>query len=107
MIMRSASSDLHEYLSLAVSALLSERRRSRRKPGGPRTDLGALRQLDPGAFTAKVSSAVASTGGAVDDAARRLEVAPRTLYHYLDTEPALDGVETSSELDDEGRRSRD
>lgn len=64
MIMRPASSDLREYLSLTVNALLAERRR--RKPGGPRTDLGALRQLDPGAFAAKVTSTMASKGGDVD-----------------------------------------
>lgn len=96
---RSSLSDLRSLVSLTVESLLRERRG--RKPGGPRTDMGALRQLDPGAFSARVSSAMASARGDVDDAAGELEVAPRTLYHYLDTEPSLSGVETSSEREED------
>lgn len=90
------------YIKLTIyNTLLSERKRSRKrhKPGGPRTDLGALHQLDPGAFQAKISSAMTSTHGSVSDAAHELEVSPRTLYHYLDTDSSLSHIETSSELD--------
>jgi hypothetical protein len=97
-------SSLREAVSLMVSAVLAEKRRRRRKPGGPRTDMGALRQIDPGAFTAAVSSAMQGAGGDVEDAAGKLDVAPRTLYHYLDTDSSLSAVRTSTERDDDGRR---
>lgn len=75
-----------------ISALLAER--SGKKPGGPRTDVGALRQLNPEKFSVAVKGAVKGAEGDVDSAAEKLGVAPRTLYHYLETEPSLGGVET-------------
>lgn len=84
-----------------VREVLAERSGKRsRKPGGPRTDMGAIRQLNPGEFAVRVKGAVDSAEGDVDKAADNLEVAPRTLYHYLETEPSLGNVQTASERED-------
>jgi len=93
---------LRQYIA---EALLTEKRRSHRRrkkkhPGGPRTDIGALAQLDPGSFAVKVRGAMDDSGGSVAGAARKVGVAPRTMYHYLDDVPALSHVKTSSELSD-------
>lgn len=84
-----------------VREVLAERSGKRqRKPGGPRTDMGAIRQLNPGEFSVRVKGAVDSAEGDVHKAADSLDVAPRTLYHYLETEPGLGNVQTSSERED-------
>lgn len=62
--------------------------------------MGAIRQLNPGEFSVRVKGAVDSAEGDVDRAANRLDVAPRTLYHYLETEPALSNVETTTDRED-------
>lgn len=85
---------------IVAKKVLAERGKSTH-PGGPRTDIGALRQLEPNAFVLKVKAAMSSHDGDVDAAAKSLGVATRTLYHYLDDESALNDVETSSEVDDE------
>jgi hypothetical protein len=93
--------DLRTLIREYVSSLISERRRKRQKrhkPGGPRTDAGALRQLQPEKFTDMVRSAVVNADGDVATAADDVGVAPRTLYHYLDDEPRLRNVKTVSEL---------
>lgn len=95
-----------------VREVLSEKKKRRRKPGGPRTDMGAVRQLNPGEFSVRVKGAVDTANGDVDAAARSLGVASRTLYHYLDTEPSLSTVKTTEDRadDDEpdyGRRSEE
>jgi hypothetical protein len=69
-------------------------------PGGPRTDVGALRQLEPNSFVMKVKSVMADHEGDVHKAAEDLEVAPRTLYYYLDDESALNNVETSEDKEE-------
>lgn len=79
--------------------LLAERRHKRRKPGGPRTDAGALRQLNPDAFRTRVRAAVRK-GTSMTAAAKSIGVAKRTLYHYLDDEPGLENVKTPSEHED-------
>ena len=86
-----------------VREVLAERKRSK-KPGGPRTDMGAIRQLNPGEFSVRVKGAVDSAEGDVERAADNLEVAPRTLYHYLDTEPALKNVQTAEDRGDEEKK---
>lgn len=83
-----------------IREILAERKKRSRKPGGPRTDLGAVRQLNPGEFSVRVKGAVDSAGGDVERAAGNLDVAPRTLYHYLETEPALDTVKTTADKED-------
>lgn len=84
-----------------IREVLAERSgKKHKKPGGPRTDMGALRQLNPGEFSVRVKGAVDSAEGDVDKAADSLDVASRTLYHYLETEPGLGNVETSSERED-------
>ena len=70
-------------------------------PGGPRTKMGAIKQLYPDNFSNRVRSAVKSAEGDVAKAANELDVAPRTLYHYLETVPQLDHVKTTSDLEDE------
>lgn len=88
-----------------VRAVLAEKKRHK-KPGGPRTDLGAVKQLNPGEFAVRVKGAVDSADGEVDKAADNLGVATRTLYHYLDTEPQLAPVKTSSEREDAERKGK-
>lgn len=90
---------MRKLIAEYVSLVLSEKKRHK-KPGGPRTDLGAVRQLNPGEFSVRVKGAVDSAEGDVDRAADNLGVAKRTLYHYLDTDPALHNVETASERED-------
>lgn len=87
-----------------VREVLAEKKKRRRKPGGPRTDMGAVRQLNPGEFMVRVKGAVDTANGDVDAAARSLEVSPRTLYHYLDTEPTLANVKTSEEREGEDKK---
>jgi hypothetical protein len=71
------------------------------KPGGPRTKMGAIKLLHPEDFNTRVGAAVKSADGDVDKAASSLDVATRTLYHYLETVPQLDKIETTSDLEDE------
>jgi len=91
---------------LIHEAVLAEKRHGRRKgrkrkPGGPRTDTGALRQLEPNAFIQQVKTAMDDYEGNVTKAARKLGVSRRTMYHYLSDERALTGVETSSERNED------
>jgi hypothetical protein len=81
--------------SMIREAVLNEKH-----PGGPRTDVGALRQLEPNSFVMKVKSVMDDHGGDVHKAAEDLDVAPRTLYYYLDDESALNGVETTEDKED-------
>lgn len=90
---------LREFVEVALSERKRQRRRKRRKPGGPRTYLGALMQVNSDAARTKVRSAVKSTKGDVPDAADKLDVSARTLYHYLDTDPSLDGVKTTADFE--------
>jgi transposase-like protein len=94
---------LREWIRLVIE----RNREKRHKPGGPRTDAGALRQLNPDAFKTKVRTAVRSKGGDVKSAARAVGVAPRTLYGYLDDEPALQQVKTKSEIETASESGRD
>jgi hypothetical protein len=87
---------MESLLRTYIRTLLAERRNGK-KPGGPRTDLGAVRQLDPGSFYVKVAGAVKSAEGDVEEAADDLDVAPRTLYHYLETEPKLGTIKTTAD----------
>ena len=77
--------------------LLSERK----KPGGGITKMGAQKVLNPGQFAVQVKGAVDSAKGDVDKAADDLDVSTRTLYHYLDTEPALAAVKTADDRESE------
>lgn len=87
--------------ALIRETLLAEKRKRRGKPGGPRTDMGALRQIYPGEFAVTVKGAVDSAEGDVDRAAANLDVSTRTLYHYLDTVPDLKNVETTADKTEE------
>jgi len=60
------------------------RRRRRAKPGGGLTDLGALRRVNEREFIAKIRSALSSTDGDIEAAAKQLNVAASTLYLYLE-----------------------
>jgi hypothetical protein len=92
--------DIRSLLKEFVVATLAERRRKRkRKPGGPRTDIGALMQINPDAARTKVRVAVKATKGDVEGASEKLGLASRTLYHYLDTDPSLDGVKTTEDYE--------
>jgi hypothetical protein len=99
----SIASLLREFVNLT---LVTERGRKhsrgkgkrKKKPGGPRTDVGAMRQLQPDKFRTLVRAKVKSHDGDVGSAAHDLGVAKRTLYHYLDDEPGLSNVKTTAEL---------
>jgi hypothetical protein len=79
--------------------LLSER--GKKTPGGPRTDAGALRQLNPSKFKGEIRAAVDAAKGSVPKAAKAVGVAPRTMYYYLDDEPGLSDVKTAEERTEE------
>lgn len=102
------STSLRILESYIRELFLLERRRNKkkrnRKPGGPRSDIGALRQLNTDAFATKVKGAVNAAGGDVPTAASKLDVAPRTLYGYLE-DPSLDSVVTTSDKSDEKKKS--
>ena len=55
----------------------------------------------------KVAGAVKSAEGDVEEAASELDVAPRTLYHYLETEPKLDHIKTTEDREEERDRERE
>lgn len=86
---------------------LQERRYRRKKPGGPRTDLGALRQLEPLKAAAQVRAAMDNKEGEVANAAQYLDIAPSTLYNYLDNDPELKNIETSSEREEKEKSEED
>lgn len=88
-----------EVLREYVRRVLGEKR----KPGGPITKMGAQRIINPDKFETSVRSAVDGARGDVDKSADALDVSPRTLYHYLDTEPALSDVETTDDLEGDGK----
>lgn len=74
---------------LAEKKTKGRRRARKKKTGGPRSDIGALRQLEPNAFRTKVRTALEDNEGDVHRAAKDLDVAPRTLYGYIADEPKL------------------
>ena len=90
---------------LVAETLLSERKK-KGKPGGPRTRLGALRQLHPGEFAVTVKGAVDSAKGDVSDAAKNLDVSDRTLYDYLNKVRALRGVMTTQDREEAAEEKR-
>lgn len=90
--------DMKNLIRQFIREVLSEKRHG--KPGGPRTAMGAVRQINPGEFSVRVKGAVASAGGDVNSAADNLDVSSRTLYHYLETEPSLDAVKTTEDYED-------
>jgi len=75
---------------LAEKKAKGRRKARKKKTGGPRSDIGALRQLEPNAFLTKVKGAISDNEGDVHKAAKDLDVAPRTLYGYISDEPKLD-----------------
>ena len=85
-----------------IREVLAEKRH--KKPGGPRTDMGAIRQINPGEFSVRVKSAVVSAGGDVSSAADNLDVSSSTLYHYLNDDPGLDAVKTGDDYDEEAKK---
>lgn len=86
---------LREYIGLVLE------RDDDKKPGGPRTDAGALRQLKPDVFASNVKSMMKANKGDAEATAKQLDVAKRTLYYYLEDEPSLRKVKTSSEIEAE------
>jgi ribosomal protein S9 len=90
---------LKEFIKETLD-LLDEKKRHA-KPGGPRTDIGAVRQLNPEKFRNRVRAAVNGHGGDAAKAASELGVAKRTLYYYLDDEKSLHTVKTSDERAEE------
>lgn len=89
------TSALRQY----IREILTEKKRNK-KTGGPRTDFGAQWQLNPGKSAVDLKVAVDSAGGDVEDAADKLDMSPRTLYHYLETEPTLGRVKTIADKED-------
>jgi hypothetical protein len=93
---------LREFIGLVLERRHSKGKGERKKkPGGPRTDIGAIRQLNPQKFTTQIRAAVKDADGDVGAAAREMGVAKRTMYHYLEDEPALNNVKTTADFEDE------
>lgn len=88
-----------ELLRSCIRNILIEKRKHKKKPGGPRTNAGAIRQLNHDTFILKVKDAMHNAKGDVHVAAKQLKVSTRTLYHYLDDESKLGSVKTSSEIE--------
>lgn len=75
---------------LAEKKTKGRRKGRRKKTGGPRSRIGAIRQLQPNTFLTKVNAAISDNDGDVHRAAADLDIAPRTLYGYIADEPKLD-----------------
>jgi len=69
-------------------------------PGGGLTDLGALRRVDEREFFAKIKSALSSSDGDVERAAKQLDIAASTLYLYIQQNPSLQSAKETSEKDE-------
>lgn len=90
---------LKEFIELVLERRHSKGKGSRhKKPGGPRTTAGAIRQINPDKFKTQVRAAVKAAGGDVESAAKEVGVAKRTMYHYLEDEPGLGNVKTTADL---------
>lgn len=90
------SETLRQYIRLA----LQERSNRRKKPGGPRTDMGALQQLEPLKFAAQVRATMNNKEGDVGETAKTLDVSPSLIYHWLDSDTNIKDVETSTEREE-------
>ena len=69
--------------------------------------LGALRRLQPLKWHGDVSRAISATSGDVEDAAKRLDIAPRTLYAALEDVPTLQAAKDEAEIDSEEDEKKD
>lgn len=88
---------------MVEQALLDEKKsKSKTKPGGGLTDAGAQRRINKSAFMSMVRNAINSQDGDVEDAAKSVGVATRTLYGYLEDEPKLQKVK--DHVDDEAEK---
>lgn len=95
---------LKEFVRVLVVEEKSKKRRKRRKSGGSRTMFGAKYQVNPSAARTELRAAVKAAQGNVPDAADKLNISPRTLYHYLEVDPSLDGVKTTEDFQDPEER---
>ena len=62
---------------------MSRNRAKERTKGGPITELGAMRMLDPEGFAKRVRAAMVAEGGSIGPAAERLGVSRSRLSEYL------------------------
>jgi len=90
-----------------ISEIILAERSKKSTPGGGLTKAGALRKLYPGEFAERIKGVVDSAKGDVDKAAHNIDVAPRTLYHYLETVPTLRNVETTADKEEEKKPDED
>jgi DNA-binding NtrC family response regulator len=91
---------LRTLIEETLQVVLNEKKRRKKKgkkPGGGLTDLGAKRRLEPNAWHGDVSRAIAATGGDVEAAADRLDIAPRTLYNDLENYQTLQSVKDDAQ----------
>lgn len=95
---------LREFVRELVVEKKARKHRRRRKSGGSRTMFGAKYQVNPSAARTELRAAVKAAQGNVPDAADKLDIAARTLYHYLETDPSLDGVKTTEDFQDPEER---
>lgn len=78
-----------------------KKRSKRRKPGGGLTDLGALRRLRPREYNAKIRTALVGGQGDIEDSAKDLGIAGRTLYQALEDVPSLQSFKDRLDQEEE------
>ena len=92
---------IRESVRSILRDIIVEKKRRGKKPGGGLTRWGAERKIRKNVFRGKVGDAISVASGDVDSAAKRLGVAPRTLYGYIQDEPSLQKKKEDFEEEDE------
>ena len=89
---------MHDLIAeLVRECILAEKKK--RKPGGPLTDMGAYKKINPDKFRSLVQTAMQATDGEVDDAADKIDVSTRSMYNYL-KDPGLKKIKTAAEKEE-------
>ena len=92
---------IREMLGELFFEAKKKKRSKRRKPGGGLTDLGALRRLRPREYNAKIRTALVGGQGDIEDSAKDLGIAGRTLYQALEDVPSLQSFKDRIDREEE------
>lgn len=74
---------------MSTARRLLEKKRKKKTPGGPVTDIGAWMMLEPAAAEAKIRSTLEATDGVISKAAKALGMSSRNLYHITSNSESL------------------
>ena len=74
---------------MSIARRLLEKKRKKKTPGGPITDMGAWMMLEPAAAEAKIRSTLEATDGDIRKAAKQLDMSSRNLYHITSNSESL------------------